>query len=42
MQAGVENDVVIMDFAKAVDKVAHNRSLYKLYSYGVKGILWVG
>ena len=37
MQAGVKNDAVAIDFAKAYDKVAHNRLLYKLSSYGVKG-----
>ena len=37
MQAGVRNDVVVMDFARAFDKVAHNRLLYKLSAYGVKG-----
>ena len=37
LQKGVQNDVVVMDFAKAFDKVAHNRLLYKLSSYGVKG-----
>ena len=33
-----------MDFAKAFDKVAHNRLLYKLSSYGVKGntLGWIG
>ena len=40
MQAGVQNDVVVMDFAKAFDKVAHNRLLYK-YT-GLREILWVG
>ena len=44
MQKGHQNDVVVMDFAKALDKVAHNRLLYKLSSYGVKGntLGWVG
>ena len=37
MQKGVQYDVVVMDFAKAFDKVAHNRLLFKLSSYGVKG-----
>ena len=37
MQKGHQNNVVVMDFAKAFDKVAHNRLLYKLSSYGVKG-----
>ena len=36
LQKGVQNDVV-MGFVKAFDKVAHNRFLYKLCSYGVKG-----
>ena len=44
MQKGRQNDVVVMDFAKAFDKVAHNRLLYKLSSYGVKGntLGWIG
>ena len=44
MQEGIQNDVVVMDFAKAFDKVAHNRLLYKLSSYGVKGntLGWIG
>ena len=44
MQACVQNDVVVMDFAKAFDKGAHNRLLYKLSSYGVKGntLGWIG
>ena len=27
MQEGIQNDVVVMDFAKVFDKVAHNRSI---------------
>ena len=44
MQKGVQNDVAVMDFAKAFDKVAHNRLLFKLSSYGVKGntLGWIG
>ena len=44
MQAGVQYDVVVMDFANIFDKVAHNILLYKLSSYGVKGntLGWVG
>ena len=39
-----QNDVEVMDFAKAFDKVAHNRLRYKLSSYGVKGnaLGWIG
>ena len=44
MQEGIQNDVAVMDFAKAFDKVAHNRLLFKLSSYGVKGntLGWTG
>ena len=44
MQEGIQNDVVVMDFAKAFDKVAHNRLLYKLLSYGIQGntLGWIG
>ena len=44
MQKGHLNDVVLMDFTKAFDKVAHNRLLYKLSSYVVKGNTsgWIG
>ena len=44
MQKGIQNDVVVMDFAVAFDKVAHNRLLYKLLAYGVKGntLGWIG
>ena len=44
LQKGIQNGVVVMDFAKAFDKVAHNRLLYKLSSYGVKGntLGWIG
>ena len=42
MQAGAQNDVVVIDFANAFDKVDHNKLLYKLSSYGVLGILWGG
>ena len=44
MQKCHQHDVVVMDFAKISDKVAHNRLLYKLSSYGVKGntLSWIG
>ena len=44
IQEGIQSDIVVMDFAKAFDKVAHNRLLYKLSSYGVKGntLGWIG
>ena len=35
IQRGHQTDVVVMDFAKAFDKVCHTRLLYKLHWYGV-------
>ena len=32
-----QTDVIIMDFAKAFDKVPHRRLLYKLGYYGIRG-----
>ena len=32
-----QTDVIIMDFAKAFDKVPHKRLLYKLHHYGIRG-----
>ena len=32
-----QTDVIIMDFAKAFDKVPHMRLLYKLDHYGIRG-----
>ena len=32
-----QTDVIIMDFAKAFDKVPHRRLLYKLHHYGIRG-----
>ena len=32
-----QTDVIIMDFAKAIDKVSHRRLLYRLDYYGIRG-----
>ena len=32
-----QTDVIVMDFAKAFDKVRHKRLLYKLDFYGITG-----
>ena len=37
MEGGAQTDIVIMDFAKAFDKVNHSLLLHKLHHYGVRG-----
>ena len=39
-----QTDVIVMDFAKAFDKVPHKRLLYKLGFYGIRGSThkWIG
>ena len=41
---GNQVDVILLDFAKAFDKVPHARQLYKLDFYGIRGSLksWTG
>ena len=35
-----QTDVLIMDFAKAFDKVNHSLLLHKLHHYGIRGQTW--
>ena len=35
MKDGKQSDVVVMDFAKAFDKVSHTRLLHKRHMYGI-------
>ena len=37
MESGKQTDLLIMDFAKAFDRVNHSLLLHKLYHYGVQG-----
>ena len=37
LSKGQQVDVILLDFAKAFDKVPHSRLLYKLDYYGVRG-----
>ena len=43
MQKNTQVDAVVMDFSKAFDKVAHNRLIYKLDFYGIRGqtLAWI-
>ena len=36
MQKGQQIDIVVLDFAKAFDKISHARLLYKLEWYGIR------
>lgn len=37
MQSGKQTDLVLLDFSKAFDKVAHEKLLQKLHFYGIRG-----
>ena len=37
LEKGKQTDVLVMDFAKAFDKVNHNLLLHKLHHYGIQG-----
>jgi len=41
--SGTQSDLIIMDFAKAFDKVSHSRLLLKLDHYGIRGktLQWI-
>ena len=41
LQKGHQTDVAYLDFSKAFDSVAHNELLYKLWSFGITGKLWM-
>ena len=37
MDSKMQTDIIVLDFAKAFDKVSHPRLLHKLRHYGIKG-----
>ena len=37
MQSGKQTDLILLDFSKAFDKVAHEKLLLKLHFYGIRG-----
>jgi hypothetical protein len=37
LQEGLQTDVLIMDFAKAFDKVNHSLFIHKIHQYGIRG-----
>jgi len=43
VDTGTAIDVIYLDFAKAFDKVPHERLLYKLEKFGIRGklLLWI-
>ena len=40
---GKQTDLILLDFSKAFDKVSHEKLIYKLHNYGVKGktLSWI-
>ena len=43
MQMGKQTDLILLDFSKAFDKVAHEKLLLKLHQYGIRGdtLKWI-
>ena len=43
MQMGKQTDLILLDFSKAFDKVAHEKLLLKLHHYGTRGdtLKWI-
>ena len=43
MQMGKQTDLILLDFSKAYDKVAHEKLISKLHFYGIRGktLSWV-
>ena len=43
MQIGKQTDLILLDFSKAFDKVAHEKLLLKLHHCGIRGdtLKWI-
>ena len=43
MQMGKQTDLIVLDFSKAFDKVAHEKLIQKLHHYGIRGdtLKWI-
>ena len=43
MQMGKQTDLILLDFSKAFNKIAHKKLISKLYFYGIQGktLSWV-
>ena len=43
MQMGIQTDLILLDFSKAVNTVVHEKLLLKLHHYGISGdtLKWI-
>ena len=43
MQSGKQTDLILLDFSKTFDKVAHEKLPFKLHHYGIRGgtLKWI-
>ena len=43
LQDGKQTDIILLDFSKAFDKVSHEKLIYKLHGYGIRGktLRWI-
>ena len=43
MKDGKQTDIILLDFSKAFDKVNHEKLIFKLHNYGIRGktLSWI-
>ena len=43
LQDGKQTDIILLDFSKAFDKATHEKLIYQLHGYGIRGktLKWI-